>query len=198
MAGCRKEQDLLRPRRSRRLQRRRPATRRQRQPDEFVCPQGFPFRRTSSGQQGIVAVEYKSGGHTRSARERLPLVLLRVLGGARRVEAANRSRRPLQHEVLRPGLQSGPVGVLQPARNRGGELSLHRRFRHGQVETNAHLSEISACQQGAVRQRRLLFRGPLPAQPRHVQDGYFVGILRLIDRCTVRHAESCPQRKTLC
>ena len=191
-------QDLLRPRRSRRLQRRRPATRRQRQPDEFVCPQGFPHRRTPSGQQGIVAVEYKSGGHTRSARERLPLVLLRVLGSARRVEAANRSRRPLQHEVLRPGLQSGPVGVLQPARNRGGELSLHRRFRHGQVETNAHLSEISACQQGAVRQRRLLFRGPLPAQPRHVQDGYFVGILRLIDRCTVRHAESCPQRKTLC
>ncbi len=89
MAGRRLRQDLLRS-----GQQRRPACRKCK-PHECVCSQGFPPRRTSSGQQGIVAVEYESGSCTRSAFERLPLVLLRVLGRARRIAPADRTGRTL-------------------------------------------------------------------------------------------------------
>ena len=89
MVGSRLRQDLLCV-----GQQRRPAQR-QRQPHECVCSQRFPLRRTSFGQQGIVAVEHGSRCCTRSAFERLPVVLLRILGRARCAAPADRSGRTL-------------------------------------------------------------------------------------------------------
>ncbi len=47
-------------------------------------------------------------------------------------------------------------------------------------KTHAHLPQVPAPEQGALRQRTLLLGGALSADAGHVQNGYLVGILRLI------------------
>ena len=60
--------------------------------------------------------------------------------------------------------------------------SLRQLYKTGGGKTprniyTGNIPEISACEQGTVRKRRVFFGSPLPAQPGDVQDRYFVGIL---------------------
>ena len=45
------------------------------------------------------------------------------------------------------------------------------------AELNADIFEISTCEQGPVRKRRVFLRGELSAQSGHVQDRYLMGFL---------------------
>ena len=145
--------------------------------DGSLSAQGFPLRRIPFGQQGIVAVEHGSTGRAGSARRALPLVLLRVLGGAQRAAAAGGYRRSLPYEVLRTVVRPRAVGLLQPAGDRSGGLSLPRCLPHGEVEADADFPQGTASEPGSGRVGRLFLGGRLPAQSAHVQDRYLVGIL---------------------
>ena len=125
----------------------------------------------------LPSVEHRPGCGARAAAERLPELLLRILGQARRAAAPGGIRRPLQYGVLCTRLQSGAGAVpTTSAKSKWETTPTWMRTSRRSGKRMRIFPQVPAPEQGALRQRTLLLGGALSADAGHVQNGYLVGI----------------------